>query len=170
MLFGLHGFRVLSEPALADFIQRTQCFHAHQEILGPVDEQGVIAGQGNADRFFFVTRDMAVKVLSEEDAEAVKRSEVYKKAVTFHDEAFGLTPELIRHLGREYWWDPAAMGTIMDDPSFDVHDVVGGIQASAFGAELLPELAKAFGSMAASPTAAAKQWDQVKEAGWAAWQ
>ena len=49
----------------------------------------------------------------------------------FEDEAFGLTPELIRHLGHEYWWDPAAMDTIMEDPSFNAHDVVGGIQATA---------------------------------------
>ncbi len=49
----------------------------------------------------------------------------------FEDEAFGLTPDLIRHLGREYWWDPAEMNTIMEDPSFNAHDVVGGIQATA---------------------------------------
>jgi hypothetical protein len=45
------------------------------------------------------------------------------------DEAFGLTPEVIRHLGREYWWDPAEIESLLDDPSFDVHDVVGGLQA-----------------------------------------
>lgn len=49
----------------------------------------------------------------------------------FEDAAFGLTPELIRHLGREYWWDPAAQASLMEDPSFDVHDVVGGMQATA---------------------------------------
>ncbi|MHC4801023.1 MAG: zinc-dependent metalloprotease [Planctomycetota bacterium] len=47
----------------------------------------------------------------------------------FEDEAFGLTPDLLRHLGREYWWDPAELDNLMDDPSYDVHDVVGGIQA-----------------------------------------
>jgi hypothetical protein len=52
-------------------------------------------------------------------------------ANTFEDEAFGLTPELIRHLGREYWWDPVEFESLMDDPSFNVHDVVGGIQATA---------------------------------------
>jgi hypothetical protein len=39
----------------------------------------------------------------------------------------------------------------------------------AFGAELLPELAKAFEVKPASPAEAGKQWEQVKEAGWAAW-
>ncbi|MCP3902522.1 MAG: DUF5117 domain-containing protein [Planctomycetes bacterium] len=57
---------------------------------------------------------------------------------TFHDEAFGLTPELVRHLGREYWWDPAERGSITDDPSFDVHDVVGGIQATAITLVMSP--------------------------------
>jgi hypothetical protein len=47
----------------------------------------------------------------------------------FEDEAFGLTPDLVRHLGREYWYDPAEFNNLMDDPSYDVHDTVGGIQA-----------------------------------------
>jgi predicted Zn-dependent protease with MMP-like domain len=46
------------------------------------------------------------------------------------DEAYGLTPELIRHLGREYWWDPDEIENLFEDPSFDVHDVVGGFQAT----------------------------------------
>lgn len=47
----------------------------------------------------------------------------------FEDEAFGITPELIRHLGREYWWDPAEIGSLMEDPSYNVHDLVGALQA-----------------------------------------
>lgn len=50
---------------------------------------------------------------------------------SFYDEAFGMTPDLLRHLGREYWFDPSAINDIMDDPSFNVHDVVGGVQATA---------------------------------------
>ncbi len=48
---------------------------------------------------------------------------------SFDDAAFGLTPELIRHMGKEYWWDPAAIRNLFEDPSYNVHDVVGGIQA-----------------------------------------
>jgi hypothetical protein len=48
---------------------------------------------------------------------------------TFEDEAYGLTPDLVRHLGREYWWDPSEMQNLMDDPAFNVHDMVGSIQA-----------------------------------------
>ncbi|MBW2454610.1 MAG: hypothetical protein JRI68_08870 [Deltaproteobacteria bacterium] len=39
----------------------------------------------------------------------------------------------------------------------------------AFAKELLPELAKAFGTKPVPPAEAAKQWEQVQEAGWAAW-
>lgn len=48
---------------------------------------------------------------------------------SFEDEAFGFTPDLVRHLGREYWWDADAIGDLLDDPSFNVHDVAGAIQA-----------------------------------------
>ncbi|MHC4220069.1 MAG: zinc-dependent metalloprotease, partial [Planctomycetota bacterium] len=57
---------------------------------------------------------------------------------TFEDAAFGLTPDLIRHLGREYWYDPAELAGIMEDPSFDVHDAVGGIQAATLTLLLNP--------------------------------
>jgi hypothetical protein len=49
----------------------------------------------------------------------------------FDDEAYGLTPDLLRHLGREYWWDPAEIDSLMDDPAFNVHDLVGAMQATA---------------------------------------
>ena len=49
----------------------------------------------------------------------------------FEDDAYGFTPELVRHLGREYWWDPAEYDNLFEDPNFNVHDIVGGIQATA---------------------------------------
>lgn len=49
----------------------------------------------------------------------------------FQDAAFGLTPELIRHMGKEYWWDPQGLNNLLQDPSFEVHDMVGAIQATA---------------------------------------
>ena len=48
---------------------------------------------------------------------------------TFRDEAYGLSPDLVRHLGKEYWWDDAGLDELMDDPNFNVHDLVGGFQA-----------------------------------------
>ncbi|CAE7758087.1 unnamed protein product [Symbiodinium sp. CCMP2592] len=49
---------------------------------------------------------------------------------TFEDAAFGITPELIRHLGKEYWWDPQGINELLADPSATVHDLVGGLQAT----------------------------------------
>ncbi len=49
---------------------------------------------------------------------------------TFEDEAFGITPELVRHLGKEYWWDPQGINQLLADPSVTVHDLVGGMQAT----------------------------------------
>jgi hypothetical protein len=52
-------------------------------------------------------------------------------ANSFEDDAYGLTPELLRHLGKEYWWDPAGIDELIADPSVTVHDMVGGIQATS---------------------------------------
>ena len=49
---------------------------------------------------------------------------------TFEDKAFGITPELVRHLGKEYWWDPQGINQLLADPSATVHDLVGGMQAT----------------------------------------
>ncbi|MEO0512357.1 MAG: zinc-dependent metalloprotease [Planctomycetota bacterium] len=48
---------------------------------------------------------------------------------SFEDEAFGLTPEIVRHMGKQSWWDPAGMNELIEDPSFDVHNTVAGIQS-----------------------------------------
>lgn len=48
----------------------------------------------------------------------------------FEDEAFGLTPELVRHMGKEYWWDSAGVRELMADPSYTIHDLVAGVQGT----------------------------------------
>lgn len=50
---------------------------------------------------------------------------------SFNEQAFGLTPELVRHMGKEYWWDGAGRSELMADPSYTVHDMIGGVQATA---------------------------------------
>lgn len=50
---------------------------------------------------------------------------------SFNEDAFGLSPELVRHFGKEYWWDNAGMSELMADPSYTVHDMIGGVQATA---------------------------------------
>ncbi|MES2708352.1 MAG: zinc-dependent metalloprotease [Verrucomicrobiota bacterium] len=54
---------------------------------------------------------------------------------TFQDDAYGLTPELLKYLTIDKWYD---FSTMFDDPNWPVHDKVLGIQASAMTAVLNP--------------------------------
>jgi len=47
---------------------------------------------------------------------------------TFYDDAFGLTPDLLRHLTVDKWYDDPS--SIRSDSTFNVHDLVLGTQAS----------------------------------------
>lgn len=49
----------------------------------------------------------------------------------FDDSAYGLTPELVRHMGKEYWWDNAGISELMADPSYTIHNLVAGVQGTA---------------------------------------
>ncbi len=46
----------------------------------------------------------------------------------FRDEAYGITPELLRHMTIDKWWDD---GSASEDPTWPVHDRIHGLQASA---------------------------------------
>jgi hypothetical protein len=46
----------------------------------------------------------------------------------FRDEAYGLTPELLKYMTVDKWWDD---NSASDDPAWPVHDKVLGLQASA---------------------------------------
>jgi hypothetical protein len=46
----------------------------------------------------------------------------------FNDEAFGLTPELLRHMSLDKWWDDQS--SVMADSTWPVHDRIEGIQSS----------------------------------------
>ena len=67
-----------------------------------------------------------------EDVPAERQRHAMKLIIenAFEDDALGLTPELVRHLGKEYYWDPSGMGELMADPSVTVHDMVGSVQAT----------------------------------------
>jgi hypothetical protein len=57
---------------------------------------------------------------------------------SFRDDAYGLTPDLITHLGIQYWPDmPGQMGAD-GDPSFELHDQVAAIQAVAMSMVMNP--------------------------------
>jgi len=49
---------------------------------------------------------------------------------TFFDDAYGLTPEMLRHFGLQYWPDAPGFAAVQDDPIYTVHDSIGGIQAA----------------------------------------
>jgi hypothetical protein len=48
---------------------------------------------------------------------------------TFADDASGLTPDLVRHMGKEYWWDSVGEDELMEDAAFTVHDTAGTFHA-----------------------------------------
>jgi hypothetical protein len=56
----------------------------------------------------------------------------------FEDDAYGLTPELVRHMGKEYWWDASGRGELMADPSLTIHDTVSGVQGTALSLLMNP--------------------------------
>ncbi len=69
--------------------------------------------------------------------EAEKQREALQFVVqnAFYDEAFGLTPELLRHMTTESWMDP---GNRLEEPNWPVHDRILGLQASIMTAIMNP--------------------------------
>lgn len=53
----------------------------------------------------------------------------------FADDALGLTPEIVRHLGKEHWWDTAGLSELSADASSPVHSMMDGVQG--YGLSLL---------------------------------
>lgn len=64
------------------------------------------------------------------DAETQREALEFVLTNAFRDEAFGLTPDLLRHMTTDRWWDAGGMGQIFDDPAWPVHDRVMGVQSS----------------------------------------
>lgn len=64
-------------------------------------------------------------------AEKQRRALDYILENAFRDDVFGLSSDLVRHLGKEYWWDAKGIDELLEDPSYTVHDTVGGVQAVA---------------------------------------
>jgi len=55
---------------------------------------------------------------------------------TFRDEAFGLTPDLLRRMTVDKWWDD--MSSVMTDATWPVHDRITSIQASVLASLMYP--------------------------------
>ncbi|MFN0058115.1 MAG: zinc-dependent metalloprotease [Planctomycetota bacterium] len=49
----------------------------------------------------------------------------------FRDQSFGLTPELLRHMSVDKWYDGGGIAMIGEDSTYPVHDRVMGIQSMA---------------------------------------
>jgi hypothetical protein len=58
---------------------------------------------------------------------------------TMRDEAFGLSPELLRRMTVDKWWDEGGQRYIYEDETFPIHDKIAGIQAMALNGILNPQ-------------------------------
>ena len=67
-----------------------------------------------------------------------RRALALMMANSFDEQAFGLTPELVSHMGKEYWWDPQGLPELSQDTSYSVHDLVSGFQAMGLSLLLNP--------------------------------
>lgn len=54
----------------------------------------------------------------------------------FEDAAFGLTPDMLRHMRMDKWWDERS--SMLEDSTWPVHERIMGIQASVLTALLNP--------------------------------
>jgi len=58
---------------------------------------------------------------------------------TMRDEAFGLSPTLLRRMTVDKWWDDGGQRYIFDDETYPVHDKIASIQAMAMNGVLNPQ-------------------------------
>lgn len=58
---------------------------------------------------------------------------------SFREEAYGLTPELLRHMSVDKWWDTNAAGpSAMENSAWPIHDRILGIQAAVLTSLMKP--------------------------------
>ncbi len=60
----------------------------------------------------------------------------------FTDEAFGLTPEMLKYMTVDKWWDDGGRAEIMEDATWAVHDRILGAQAAAITMVMNPTVLK----------------------------
>ncbi len=58
---------------------------------------------------------------------------------TMRDDAFGLSPKLLRRMTVDKWWDDGGQRYIFEDETYPVHDKIAGIQAMAMNSILNPQ-------------------------------
>ncbi|MCH2138990.1 MAG: zinc-dependent metalloprotease [Phycisphaerales bacterium] len=73
------------------------------------------------------------------EAEQQRRALTMVIEYTMPDEAYGLTPELLRKMTLDKWYDGGGMRNISRDETFPVHDRIGGMQTTALTQVLNPQ-------------------------------
>ncbi|NOT30266.1 MAG: DUF5117 domain-containing protein [Planctomycetes bacterium] len=113
----------------------------YQQLLGTQLRTLVIAagwiGGAYESNDFKGTPEARVPVVDVAPADQ-RRALALLMANAFDERAFGLTPELVSHMGKEYWWDPNGLTELIQDTSYSVHDLVGGYQAMGLSLLLNP--------------------------------
>ncbi len=71
------------------------------------------------------------------EPEMQRRALAFVISNSFHDEAFGLTPELLAKMSTDKWWD-MGFQAILADPAWNVHDSILGVQAAVLTQLLNP--------------------------------
>ena len=61
---------------------------------------------------------------------------------SFKDEAFGLSPAILKYMTVDKWWDGGGMHDIFEESAYPVHDRIMGIQATALTLVLNPTTLK----------------------------
>ena len=76
--------------------------------------------------------------LTDVEPEKQRRALSFLMENAFQDEAFGLSPELVRKLGVQYFPDAPGYRALSSDANFEVHDTVAGVQATALSLVMNP--------------------------------
>ncbi len=71
-------------------------------------------------------------------ADQQRRALMFVLDSTMQDEAFGLSPELLRKMTVEKWYDDGGLRDVMADATFPVHSRIGSVQRSALTGILNP--------------------------------
>jgi len=64
------------------------------------------------------------------DAETQREALTFAIDNVFYDEAFGLNPELLRHMTVDKWWDEMSFMSVFEEPTFELNDRILSIQAA----------------------------------------
>jgi Met-zincin/Domain of unknown function (DUF5117) len=71
-------------------------------------------------------------------AEQQRKAMQFCIAQSFPDTAYGLTPDILRHLTTDKWYDGEDDEMLFDDGTWDAHDTILGLQASVMTSLLNP--------------------------------